>query len=201
MIKAIVYDLDGMLFNEPHYFSKELQLKYGIDSNDCDFSNDPNYTSCKIGKISFESFFSPYVKKWNKKCKKFNLNISKASKEWFDFTVLNKDMLEIARNLKSKGIMNFILTNNTKSRIKYLDKKYNLSKYFKIIGSFDLGVLKPDKRFYDVLIKKSKLKPEEILIFDDKEDNIQIVKNMGFKGEVYKNLKALKKIISSYNLK
>jgi len=192
MIKAIAFDLDGMVFKEPRFYTEELEIKYGIPIEDSLFSDDPTYLACKRGEISIKEFLQPYYEKWQKH-PKFTLTLDDAIKEWFEFARINKEMIEIAKELKNKGIMNFILTNNTRERTEYLDRKYNLSETFKIRGSYDLGVLKSDPCFYQILEKEYGLLPEEVLFFDDKKKNIEYLQNLGFKAAIYHNINDFKK--------
>jgi HAD superfamily hydrolase (TIGR01509 family) len=186
MIKAIVYDLDGMVFKEPHYYTEEMEKKFGIPLKDSLFSKDPRYLACKRGEISLDKFLKPYFRKWQK-YPKFKLTLEQAKKDWFDFAKINKKIVKIAKLLKEKGVVNLIMTNNSRERIKYLDKKYRLSDFFEIIGSYDLGVLKPNPAFYQVLKKKYGLKPNEVLYFDDKKETVKTLKKFGFKAVVYRN--------------
>lgn len=199
MIKAVVYDLDGMVLTAPRLYTEELELKYGIPIRESLFSSDRRYLDCKKGKITLDEFLKPYYKKW-KKYPKVDLSFEDAKKDWFDFSRINSEVVEIAKKLKRKEMINLILTNNTRERIDYLDKKYNLSETFEIIGSYDLGVLKPDPAFYKVLEEKYNLKPEEVLIFDDKEENIEELKKFGFKAEIYHSIDDFKKILGEHRL-
>ena len=199
MIKAICFDMDGMVFIEPHYFTEELEVKYDIPLKDSLFSKDLAYGKCKKGEITLNDFLTPYYKKW-KKYPKFKLSIKEAKKEWFDFTQINREVVDLAKKIKKAGMINAILTNNTRERIEYLDKKYNLSNIFIILGSYDVGELKPSPRFYKVFLNKVRLKPGEILIFDDKEETIQKLHQQGFKAEIYSGIEKFKGQLKEYNV-
>jgi HAD superfamily hydrolase (TIGR01509 family) len=150
------------------------------------FSNDPQYLACKKGEISLDVFLKPYWQKW-RKYPKFDLSLKQTKKDWFEFAKLNKKIIKKAEKLKGKGILNFIMTNNSRKRIEFLDRKYNLSGAFEIIGSFDLGVLKPDPIFYQVLKDKYGLKLSEILYFDDKKKTVDGLNELGFQARLYQN--------------
>ena len=101
MIKAIAWDLDGMLFHEPHYFTKELSLKYNIPKVESIYMKNPKWKLVNEGKISLNEFLEPYVKKWNT-YPKFNLTLEETKLAWFSFAKVDKEMLELARKLKNK---------------------------------------------------------------------------------------------------
>ncbi len=199
MIKAIIYDMDGMLFKEPHFFTKEMEIRYGIPIKDSLFSKDPKYDECKKGNITLNEFLAPYYEKW-KEYPRFTLNIEEVKKEWFNFTEIQKEILEVAKTLKKKGILNIIITNNVKERTDYLQEKYNLSEIFEIIGSPDLGVLKPNSKFYDVLKDRFNLDPEDILYYDDKEGTISELKKQGFNALVYRGVEEFREELKSISV-
>lgn len=200
MIKGIVFDLDGMVFEEPHLYTKELEIKYGISIKDSLFSKDLNYLECKRGKIALDDFLKPYYEKW-KKYPKYKLTLEETKREWFEFAKINNEIVDIAKQLKRKGIINFIMTNNSKERVDYLDKKHHLSKTFEIIGSYDLGVLKPNPAFYRVLKEKHHLKYSEILYFDDKEETVEALKKLGFKATLYRGVEDFKRELGKLGVK
>jgi len=200
MIKAVIYDLDGMVFKELHYYTEEMENKFGIPLQDSLFSKDPHYLACKRGEISLDEFLKPYFRRWQK-YPKFKLTLKEAKKDWFDFAKIDNKIIKIAKLLKEKGIVNLIVTNNSRERIKYLDKKYHLSDYFEIIGSYDLGVLKPNPAFYQVLKKKYGLKPNEVLYFDDKKETVETLKKLGFQAVVYQNFSQFSRELKKMRIK
>ncbi len=200
MIKAIIYDLDGMLFHEPHYFTAELNKKYKLPTKELQFSKDSRYNECKKGNITLTKFLNPYFNMWQKHSE-FKKNLKEIKEEWFNFAKLNKPLLNLAKKLKKKGIKNIIITNNTKERINYLNKKYKLKEIFIIIGSYDLGVIKPDNKFTKVLNDKLKLKSAEVLYYDDKESTIAVLKDIGFDALVYQNLEQFRRDLEERKIK
>ena len=200
MIKAIVYDMDGMLFHEPHYFTQELEKKYGIPITESLFSKDPNYIACNEGKMSLDEFLKPYYEKWQKH-EKFTLTLEEAKQGWFEFAKVDLEMIDFAKQLKTQGIRNVIATNNTRERIAYLRKEYDLDDTFETIGSFDLGVMKPAEKFFTKVMAKLGLKPEEVLYYDDKESTIAELKKFGFDAVVYKGINGFKRDLKEIKIK
>ncbi|MBD3362574.1 HAD-IA family hydrolase [Candidatus Dojkabacteria bacterium] len=199
MIKAIVYDLDGMVLTAPRYYTEELENKYNIPLRVSLFSGDDSFNQCKKGEISFNEFFKPYYEKWIE-YPKYNLTYEEAKQDWFKFSKLNKEIYKIAASLGTKGIKNLILTNNLKARIEYIDELYKLSDIFQIIGSYDLGLLKPDPKIYDKLLEKVDIKSSEVLIFDDKLESISKLKQFGFKAEIYENNTQFIDLLAKYKI-
>ena len=200
MIKAIVYDMDGMLFYEPHYFTAELEQLYGILKEESLFAKDPKYGACKRGEISLDEFFKPYYFKWQKH-KRFNLSFEEAKGAWFDFTQIDEEVVALAKSLKQVGIKNIIATNNVRERTDYLREKNGLDETFVVFGSPDFGVMKPDEEFFTKLMNKLELKPEEVLYYDDKESTIAQLKKFGFDAVVYESIEKFKKDLEEIKIK
>jgi len=56
-----------------------------------------------------------------------------------------------------------------------------------------LGVMKPAKEYFLKVMDKLKLKPEEVLYYDDKESTIAKLKEFGFDAVVYRDMDGFKK--------
>lgn len=54
-----------------------------------------------------------------------------------------------------------------------------------VVESHRLGYLKPDRRVYEYAQKKAGVLPEQIFYTDDKPNNVQIAKTLGWQGTVF----------------
>ncbi|MEI7603586.1 MAG: HAD-IA family hydrolase [bacterium] len=101
----------------------------------------------------------------------------------------NPRILDLIQELKSKGIKTAVCTNNFKDRLQGLVEEFNLNDRFDIIiSSYEEGITKPDERIFRRLVESLNLKPEEILISDDREVNIDMLKQIGFEAFLFTNL-------------
>jgi FMN phosphatase YigB (HAD superfamily) len=76
---------------------------------------------------------------------------------------------------------------NVKARIEYLNKKYNFRKVFdKEVYSFDHHINKPAKKFVEIMVRESGVKPEEIVYIDDDEYHSKEAHRFGIKVLIYK---------------
>lgn len=48
--------------------------------------------------------------------------------------------------------------------------------------SFQEGIMKPDEKFYQVLLSRYNLNPQESIFFDDRESNIAAAEKLGIMG-------------------
>jgi putative hydrolase of the HAD superfamily len=60
--------------------------------------------------------------------------------------------------------------------------------------SSDIGMRKPSQKFFNYLIKIVGFKPEEILLVDDRDTNIETAKELGLETIKYEDESTLDKI-------
>ena len=77
-----------------------------------------------------------------------------------------------------------ILSNLLPIDKKRLNKQINISKYDYLFLSYELGLEKPNPIIYKTITETVQLKPENILLIDDKEKNIKAAKKAGWNGFV-----------------
>lgn len=93
-----------------------------------------------------------------------------------------------AAKLKKAGYSIYLLSNFHKYGFTILKKR------FPFFNSFDGGVIswevkinKPDRRIYEMLLNKYKLKPAETLFIDDMAENVSVAEDLGIKGIHFKD--------------
>lgn len=58
--------------------------------------------------------------------------------------------------------------------------------------SFEIGLIKPDPKFFEIVLNKLHVKPDEAVIIDDKERYCDVARQQGMKAVVYKNFEQMK---------
>jgi len=177
-IKAILFDYDGVMTID----------KTGTESI-C------NYISNTIGidKSIFEKEYRKYNKDllygkptseiWEELCKSINKNIPLSILyDSYKNTPINMEMHELVLKIKDKNIKTGLITDNKADRIDYINKIFNLDKYFDIISvSGKLGYGKESDKIFIKTLEELKIKPEESIFIDNHESNLIIPKKMGIK--------------------
>lgn len=198
-IKAVVFDIGGVLQIGENQRKKQTQLhssgvhetiakKLRIPLDQYFDSIDSAYAKSLEGKITKEKLLEILSEKLKVSKKKLEKIYFKAYKSHFK---LNKSLLSKIKTLKKKQYKLALLSDQW-----HLSKKAHLSKSFEkifhpIILSCDVRIRKPSKKIYELLLRKLKLPPSQILFIDNQEWNIKPAKKMGFKTILFKNNKQL----------
>ena len=108
---------------------------------------------------------------------------------------------ELMTYLKEKKIQMGLLSNALPAFEGTLDE-LPLKKEF-IFPSYQMGLLKPDKRIFKAVLEKMHLQPSEVLFIDDKKENVEAALYLGMKSFVFQKETALgdlKKIMGERNV-
>jgi HAD superfamily hydrolase (TIGR01509 family) len=194
MIKAIIFDLNGILIK-----SRKLGKRFEED-----FGVTEDIFLPKLFDIMKEvrkpnarpafSYWEPVLKGWH-----LNLSESEFWDYWFKEEYPSERLISFIKSLKEKkDIKIFILSNNFKERAEY----YNHYPWIhnivdKIYFSWQTGFIKPNPKAWELVLSENKLKPEECIYFDDKEENINVSKKIGIKSFLFTNEEELEKIINN----
>jgi HAD superfamily hydrolase (TIGR01509 family) len=191
MIKAVIIDFDGVVYLENMRFSKLLNSRFNIpDEKVMSFFRD-ELIRCQLGQADLKKELVKYIKTWQIKS-----TVEKLMEMWFENGKINDKLVSIISELRTRGIVCVLVTDNEKYRMNYMMEKYNLEKIFdKIVTSYDIGARKPNRKVYDFIFSSLNLKPRECLYFDDSEKNIEIGKKLGIKSYVFENNNEVRKII------
>ena len=179
-IKNIIFDFGSVLvkntsLNEfyksgiPKDKVKELAKRY------FEFIHNDETASIKDAMYGYKMDLPEELRKYSDKA----FTICATSKEKYDYTV------PVLKYLKSQGYKLYYLSNWARSGFELMKKK-NIMDFMSIfdggIVSYEVGFQKPGKEIYNLLLRKYKLKPEECLFFDDKEENCKGARLVGMKA-------------------
>lgn len=183
MIKAVIFDLNGIFLQSPK-LSVRFEKDFGI-SNEIFKSKLFNIMDAlrKPGAGPAFSYWKPALDEW-----KINLSEQEFWKYWFGAEVQSDKMISFAKSLREKGIKVFILSNNFKERAEYYGHYPWIHEAVdKVYFSFQTGFIKPDTRAWELILSENDLKIEECLYFDDQERNLKASMSIGIQAFKFTN--------------
>ncbi len=184
-IKTILFDLGGVYLNRGIWiFRKDYLVK------------NFNVTNQQVIDVMIKKYYKPYFSGkmsedefWKKSLKDLNIKADwkDLRKKLLDSFDPQEGMPKLVRGLRENYRIG-LLSDQTKEWWSYLDKKYQISDNFDFtIISYKTGFHKPQSEIYEIVIKESRDKPEEILFIDDLEHNLEPAKKLGIKTLLFKN--------------
>ncbi len=186
MIKAIIFDMDGVIADSEELHSKaekKVMSYYGIKISDEELEKYIGTTA----KYMFERLIKKYQLETN--FKKI-----RAEKNKILFPLLKKKLKAIKgvipfiMNLKKMKIRLALASSSHKKVIKLVLNKLKLKNCFEVITSADdIKKSKPDPEIFLQTAAKLKLKPEECLVIEDAELGVKAAKKAGMRCIGYKN--------------
>ena len=185
-IKCILFDVGGVLAKEnidPVY--KNLNEKLGKRV----FGRKTTlHKKSLCGKIKEKEFYGGLSKKSGISARKLRTLMTL---EYTKILSVNKDVARIAKRLRKHGDMTAILSNVT-SEHKRINSRHGIYKGFSpMILSCDAGCMKPQKKIFELALKKSNAKPNECVFIDDRKEFLQTPQKIGMKTIHFKDAKNL----------
>ena len=198
MIKLVTFDLDGVFFHRPHEdFAERYAKRFGLDIEfvkDVLFNRseiEGGYRDLKLGKQS--DYFNWEFKTLGIEGK---ITIEERMEILLDGYSINNEVLSFIKDLREKGRLTASVTNRYRVNTEYLEKKFHFKQYFDILVlSHEVGILKPDKEIFQILIDRSGLKPKEIIYSDDDEKKVLGARELGINTYIFKNFNQFKQDI------
>ncbi len=187
MIKAVIFDSDGMLTYDPG-FSRTYSRKHGIPFEEMlPFFKGP-FKECLIGKADLkEELQRGWLEKWGWKKSTDDLLAY-----WFSVgSPPNPEILSTVLHLKEKGIMCVMATNQEKYRTEYMLEEFKYGKIFdKVFSSAYVGHKKPSTEFFDAVFqyvhgRAPGVSRGEVMFWDDDIENVEGARSYGFEAHQF----------------
>lgn len=184
MIKGITFDLDGVYFiNGKENFIKSL-VGLGVSKEEAVrvfLKSDQMNREYKEGRIGDQEFWVWAIGEWG---------IDKTVEEVVAILIqgyeVNQSVRNVVRKVRSNGYKTLICSNNFPSRISGLQGKFGfLEDFDTAVFSFEVGAIKPSEKIFQELVRRSGLKPEEIIFADDNPNNLAGAEKVGITTFLY----------------
>ncbi len=188
MLKAVVFDLDGVLYFETALFGVRLQRDHGISREAFSKFYYSDFQDCLTGKADLKEKLAPKLKEWG-----WTKGVDAFLRYWFEDGSHDPQLLAFIAELKQQGVRCYLCTNNERYRVEHLDKKLNLSSVFhEVFASYQLGAKKPEPAVFAAILARTGLQPGEIAFCDDDPEHVAAAKRAGFAAIRFAGLADLK---------
>lgn len=181
MIKNVIFDVGKVLVEyDPDSYMERLgfDLKTRQAVNQAMFQN-PLWEESDRGKLSTEELLKKFV--FNGK--EYKEEITKAYQMVGDTIELFPYSVAWIKELKQRGYRVYILSNYAEITYEQTKEKMEFLPYVDgAVFSFQCKWIKPEREIYEELCRKYSIEPRESVFLDDRLDNIEQARNLGFFG-------------------
>lgn len=182
MIKAIVFDLGGVLFAEGKSVAIErLEREHGYKPGEVQkILTSPQSIDLRKGLMTDEEFWA-----WAQAQLPQGYDAQEIKAAWYHGYELDIEILRLIEKLKGRYKI-IAFSGNIRSRVEFLEERYCFRRLLDVeVYSFDCHLTKPDKKFVEIMIEKAGCRPEEIVYIEDNGRYAEPARELGVKVVLY----------------
>lgn len=179
-VEVIIFDMMGVIFIEG---DDTRSLLIPFIKKECRYHDEEDllarYLQASLGSITTGQFWAGITDDW-----------VTMQKLYLDTRLeLDPDFIPVAEALARNHDL-AILSNDLSDWSKYLRQKYSLDRLFReVVVSADYGVRKPDRKLYQILLKRLGVPAQRCVLIDDNIRNLQPAAELGMKTVHFARLK------------
>tara|TARA_B100001094_G_C18071233_1_gene740122 strand:+ start:445 stop:1059 length:615 start_codon:yes stop_codon:yes gene_type:complete len=197
--KVVIFDLGNVLINFNHDLIFEgLSQSIGQSSDEVRnfFVRNNLWIDWDKGLVTSSHVFNRF-KEWSG-C---NLIQSDFNQYVCDIFSPNYEAVEMSKKLKDFGHRLVLLSNTNASHFEWITSKYNILEHFdKLMLSFEVGLIKPDPRIFQLTLDVVKCVPENCFFIDDLVDNVEAAKLLGIRSHQFNGIEGLSDFLAGQGL-
>lgn len=199
---TLIFDLGNVvLTNDWHYVcpekDEEFSNYFGISNDDMERGWNSFWPKFRTGEISEDEFWTGFLKTAGAK----KIDVGRAKEIWRKYQKPVENMLNLLEKLKQNYRL-AALTTVGREALDFKREKWKLDNYFEVIVSSGYsGLIKPDIRIYELVVKKLDVDPNQCLFIDDKEINLPPANKIGMRTILFTGQNDLERKLHMMNIK
>lgn len=196
MAKCILFDADGVLTLPEELFTVVYARSHGLDAEMFENFFRNEWQSIVTGKSDLKDSITDNHALWQ-----YEGTVDELLEYWFKTEdVRNEKLMMIIKELKDKGIPCYLATDQEKYRTEYMKNVMFKSLFNGYFVSAEIGVTKTDPRFFEIVLEKlrkrhSRLKPEDVIFFDDSQSKVDTAKALGIDARLFKTNEQVRELL------
>lgn len=200
-IKAIIFDLGSVCFNiDWPVINEKMTKKFGVSTfirTNYDKRINDLYDKVLRGEVPLKKVFEEMSRGKNLDA---NEIVAYYKEKYKENKKENKELINLIKKLKTRFKI-ACLTDTNNIHFQVHEEQKHLDDFDYVFASFKIGKMKNEKGSFEKVLKEMNLSPEEAVIVDDNEKNIQRAKSIGMKVILFKNTEQLLNDLSKLGVK
>ncbi len=198
MIKAVLFDADGVTIISPDNFSRMYAVESGLDPDELEDFFDEGFAAAMVGKADLKELIVARNDLW-----RWHDTPEKLLDKWFEAeNHPNKPVVAEIKAIKAKGLSVFLATNQEKYRAKFLREVMFTGVFDQIFVSCELGCKKPSAQFFEAAMSRISainkgIDKSEVAYFDDDQRNVDAAKQFGFDAHLFKDVAQIREVLAN----
>lgn len=181
MKKAVIWDLDGTLFDSYDVIVESIYQTFSEYGLSCSKEEIHRHAIC----FSISSLFAEYSQRENMDVRLLNQRYSEISSgKYMDIKIM-KHGREVLQGLKNQGVENYVFTHRGKTTIPVMDHLGLIPFFREIVTSQNGFSRKPEPEGLNYLMEKYDLDPASTYYVGDRKLDMECAKNAGIPGILY----------------
>jgi glucose-1-phosphatase len=120
----------------------------------------------------------------------FSLSLDRFRDLWCDIFWENPGMAALLKSLRHQARL-LLVSNTNPWHIEYSQRKFEVLGCFdRLVLSYEVGAVKPEKRFFEAALEAAGTRPERCMYFDDLEENVRAAARLGIPSAQFRFLPA-----------
>lgn len=182
--KILLLDIDGVLVLRDRYFSDKYAQENNIPIEKVTAFFKGPFKEALTGNADLRDILPSYLVQWEWKG-----TTDEFLRLWFESECnVDNRVLGLIDEIRQKGTKVYLVSDNEARRAEYLTDEVGLGSH--VDGAYfssSLGVSKSDKEFFTKVLAEIQAEPEDVSYWDDDPKNIEVAKQVGINGHVYRN--------------
>ena len=186
MVRAVVFDADGVLVRPQRIWSQQLKRHYHLDPRAfVEFIFHGEFQKCLIGQADLKGVLPPVLEQLN-----WTRGVEVFVREWLETEhAVDAVLLEHIAQIRASGVLCYLATNQERYRTAHLEREMGLGAALDgIFSSSTLGFRKPSLEYYHAVQTRLELGGPEILFWDDTLKNVEAARALSWNAELYTSL-------------
>lgn len=186
MQRAVIFDFGGVLMKTVDYMPRhtwDTRLNLPIGSVERAVHNDDSWRKAQTGAIDITEY-------WQDVGDRLKLNVKQTGQLASDFysgDALDEAHIDYIKQLREEGFTVGLLSNDSLELAPKLRRLEIDALFDPLVISAQIGVMKPDARAYEAVLRQLNRPAEEVIFIDDRPENVTGANTVGLYGVHYKN--------------